>query len=548
MSKFQTLFLMQLKEKIDLTFLKSPKQILFKVVFSIIGFVVITAVAYFLLWMCQFLGLFSALNHIPLSFMAFVLFVMFILNVFTCTVGLSKTLYYGKDNQVLITYPVTANSIFLSKMLVYYINEIKKTFSFLIPVFFAYGLLSELPFIYFIWMPVMLTIFAGIPVLLGGILSIPTNYVIAFLKRFPIFKVLLLVLILAFAVWGVVSIIKAIPSDINLIKSWTAVSKTIREFLSWVSESLFVFYAFTIFLCGKYENLTSTLFTEYSYIVFFAMLAVIAVLILLNYLISRPLYIKIASRQFEFNRDANVKPRHNVRYKSFASACVYETKRCLRDTNILSSSVATMIVAPIAILLLNSIYSAINTRILGDYFTISFNILIILLFVLSNNINVSSIFSRDGEALYLNKTKPNKPYQVLFPRLIFNSVASTIVIIATCAIFMRASTLSALDGVCVFILLCAVAGSHIVWSAEIDFVSPRANIFKTEGIAGMNPNELKSTILAFTMSGLTFGLILFFLFKNVDFVFLKLCLFGVAFFAYRLYLFYYKAKVLFKEI
>lgn len=98
MNKFKTLFQMQLKEKLDLSFLKSKKQTLFKVVFAILMFVAITALAYLILWFCNFLNLFSALNQIPLSFMSFVYFIIFVLNVFTCTFGLSKTLYYSNDN------------------------------------------------------------------------------------------------------------------------------------------------------------------------------------------------------------------------------------------------------------------------------------------------------------------------------------------------------------------------------------------------------------------------------------------------------------------
>ena len=130
MSKFKTLFVMQLKEKLNLSFLNSKKQTLYKVVFSVLGFVAITAVAYLLLWLCQFLNLFSAINHIPLTVMAIIYTAIFVLNTFTCTVGLSKTLYYAKDNQVLITYPVNSDQLYLSKMLVYYIGEIKKIFTF----------------------------------------------------------------------------------------------------------------------------------------------------------------------------------------------------------------------------------------------------------------------------------------------------------------------------------------------------------------------------------------------------------------------------------
>ncbi len=548
MNKFGTLFKMQLKEKIDLSFLKSKKQTLFKVIFSILGFAVITALAYLVLWLCQFLNLFSALNHVPLSLMSFILFIIFVLNLITCTVGLSKTLYYAKDNQVLVTYPVNPNVLFLSKMLVYYINEIKKAFSFVIPIFVAYGLLCGFSIIYFIWCPVMLVIFTAIPVLLGGLLSIPMNYIMGFLKRYPIVKIILIFLALVALVTGVVLIISMIPENINLIKSWTYVAKAIRNFLSSFIKIFYPFYALVIFLCGKYENMTTTLFTEYSYIVLLVMLAVIVVLIGINLITSRPLYLRMITKQFEFNKNTELKNKKNKAHGKFLSTCLYEAKKNLRDTSVLSVSIATTLIAPIAILLLNTIYSAISTRLLGDYFTISFNILIIMLFVLAHNLNVSSVYSRDGEALYLNKIKPNSPFVVLFPRLFYNFAFTLLILIASCLVFFTYSTLSVIECILLFFAMLFIALTHMVWSAEIDFLNPKSNVFKTEGMAGINPNELKSMILMFLMAGLTFGITLFLLIDAMKYVWLKLFIISLALLALRLYLFYIKSKTLFKEM
>ncbi len=547
MERFKTLFMMQLKEKLDLSFLKSKKQILFKVAFSILGFVAVTALAYLVLWFCQFLNLFSALNHLPLSLMAVVFFVMFALSLFTCTVGLSKALFYAKDNQVLITFPVTPNALFLSKMLVYYINEIKKTFTFLIPVFLAYGILSNLPIYYFPWMIVMLVIFTAIPVLLGGLLAIPTNYVIGFLKRFPIIKIALLALVLAGVVVGVVFLINKIPANINLIRSWVTVSQFIREFLNWFSTAFYPFYAFVIFLCGKFQNLTVTFFTTYSYAVFLVILGAILVLIGLNFLISRPLYLKIASKQFEFDKTPVKRAKENVKMHSFLSTCVYEAKRNFRDISVLSTSLSTLIIAPIAILFLNKIYAAISTRLMGDYFTISFNILIILLFVLSHNINVASIYSRDGEALYLNKMKPQKPLSILLPRLFYNFAFSFVILTISSVIFFAHSPIGAGDAICAFLIMLFVTCTHIIWCADIDFLHPKWNIYKTEGAAGVNPNEVKATILTFALGLATFGITVFLLIDGMNFVWLKLLAISAFLFGLRMFLFASKAKVLFKE-
>ena len=519
LNKFKTLFLMQLKERLNLSFLKNKKQLLFKVIFAILGFVVVTAVAYLVLWLCQFLNIFSALNRIPISVMSVVLLVIFILNLFTCTVGLSKTLFYAKDNQVLVTFPVNGNMIYLSKMLVYYINEIKRTFSFVIPIFFAYGLLSALPFMYFIWMPVMLVIFAAVPVLIGGLLSFPMHYILKFLKRFPLIKTISALVLVTALVVGVVFLIEAIPEDINLIESWTAVSKAMRNFLTWFTEKFFIFYAFTIFLCGKFENLQSVLFTEYSWIVLLIMIAVILVLVALNYLISRPLYLRSIAKQFEFDVNRKRFKHQNVQRKTFLSTSIYESKRLIRDNGVLSTALTTLILTPIAVLLLCSIYAAINTRTMGDFFVIGFNILIILLFIMASNIGVSSIYSRDGEAMFLNKTKPQKPYKILFPRLFFNSVVSVIILTISAPIFFVNSTLSAGNAILAYFMMLFLILAHILWSAELDFLNPQTVRMRTEGILSGNPNEVKSTILAFALSAVAFGLILFFLMDGG-----KLCL------------------------
>ena len=543
MSKLKTLFLMQIKEKIDFSFLKSKKQITFKVIFSILGFVVITALAYVVLFLCQFLNLFSALNKTPISVMAVIFTIIFLLNLLTSMVGLSKTLYYSKDNQILITYPVSANELFLSKMLVYYIYEAKKNFSFIIPIFFAYGIISSLPFMFFIWFPVMITLFTLVPVLLGALLSFPVYFVLRFFQRFPIIKVILSLLLVGGIVAVVVLAINAIPDDINLIRSWGKISQAIRSFLSFFVDKFFVFYAITIFLCGRYDGLTPVLFTEYSWIVFLAMLGTISVLIILNFFISRPLYLKMSVKQFEFN-NSKARKRPNVVHRGYFSSCINETKKSLRDTNILSTTLATLVISPICILLLNSIYSAINTRLMGDYLVICFNVLIILLFTLAHNINVSNIFSKDGEAMMQNKLKPKSTFQVLSPYLVYNFISTTLILIASTSVFFVSINLRVIDRILLFFTLLFLAYTHIIWSAEIDFLHPR----DLKSQASANQNEIKSIILTFAISLIFFGVLFFFLLDALSGVYIKMFFATALLFLLRFWLFHHKSRVLFKEI
>ncbi len=537
---------MQIKEKFNLSFFKNKKQALFKVVFSVLGFVSVAVIAYLILFICKFLNLFSILNYIPVNVMAFVLGIMFVINVFSSTIILSRSLYYSQDNQVLITYPVNANSIFISKLVVHYIGELKRTFSFLVPVFFAYGLISGSPIIYYLWMPIMFCLLAVITVLIAGIISIPCSVVIRLLNRFKILKILisvsLLILVGCFAFFA----ISKIPADINILASWREISIFIRDLLSNFVHIFNFVYIFTIALCGNFEGFKIKLFSKYSLIVPAVMLGIIAILLVLNFALSRPIYLRALSSSFEHNKFKKREKKNKV-INSNLSISIYEFKKIFRQTETITNALMIIVIAPIAILALNKIYGAINTRMLGDYLTIAFNILIILLFALSCNIPVSSIYSRDGESFYTNKAIPKKPYQILFARLMFNGLLSFIVLVLTTPIFFYFSKLSVLNKIVIFISLFILSLLHLFWTAEIDFSNLQIQNFHSFGRAGINPNELKSTILAFAISLITFAVTAFFLIKDYENFYLKLLIVSTVILAVRIALFHYKAKVLFKE-
>ena len=79
-------------------------------------------------------------NDIPVSVISILFSIMLLLSVITDTVGLMKSLYLSRDNSVLLTYPATPSLIFLSKLVTYYVYELRKSFMFTVPMFIAYGI------------------------------------------------------------------------------------------------------------------------------------------------------------------------------------------------------------------------------------------------------------------------------------------------------------------------------------------------------------------------------------------------------------------------
>ncbi|MCD8206016.1 MAG: hypothetical protein LUD29_05330 [Clostridia bacterium] len=547
MATFKTLFMMQIKEKFDWSFLKSPKQIAYKVIMAILGFAVITAFVYFVLWFCQYMHIFSPLDYTPLSVMAVLFLILFIFTLATCTVSLSRELYRSRDNQILLTYPVSSNMVFLSKMLVCFINEVKRTFYFLMPVFIAYAILAKLIWVAYIWIPVMLIVMTVFTVVFAGFLSLPINYVAWFFRKHASVRITTVAVLIAALIGVIIYIITLIPSSINFVSSWSRVSEIISNFLNWFTKNFYGCYAFVSFLCGKSYQLSVTFFSEFSYLVLICLLGLIAIFAALDVWISRKAYTKVIQREFEFDKKVVKEKKPNVKRSRFFSTFFYDGKRMLLDSSILTSLISVIVVTPIVVLLLNVVFSAIRTRLIGQHLVVMFNILIILLFAMSSNVWVSSIYSRDGNALTLEKTKPNKTFNILFTRLMLSFVSSLLVVLPSSIIFIYNAGVGVLDGFLIILIELLMVYSHLLWSAEIDFLHPRIELYQTAGTAARNPNETKSMILSFVLSIVTALLVFLFLQVTPKLEYLRVLPFVLIFAGYRVVSFRYKSELFLEE-
>ena len=136
-----TLVKMQLKEKMDLGYLRSRRKLIFKTTWLFIEFAAITAVIAVIFYFLKLFSLFSLTHDIPVSVISLAFGVMLLLSLITDTIGLMKSLYFSKDNTVLLTFPATPSLVFFSKLVTYYVYEFRKSFMFTIPMFIAYGLI-----------------------------------------------------------------------------------------------------------------------------------------------------------------------------------------------------------------------------------------------------------------------------------------------------------------------------------------------------------------------------------------------------------------------
>ena len=273
-----------------------------------------------------------------------------------------------------------------------------------------------------------------------------------------------------------------------------------------------------------------------------------------------PLFYKMSSTPFEYLKKS-VKPKRNRVVHRSLTSFITELIGSIKDSGRMYTNIGIMISTPLLIFLLNKIFFAMNTDSTGDYLIMMFNVLIILLIVLNSNTSAASIYSRDGRAAYLIKTQPTSPAVLLFSKLMPDAVFCIISLIGTFVILLISSNLGFLNVLFLMLGIMFIYFAHLMYCAELDVMNPQYEIYATVGASDNNPNETKATLSAFIISFLTAGAVVLLLMDysaairiitiakgvTLNTVYLKLFCVALAAAIYKIYTYFSKIKLYYKE-
>lgn len=567
-----TLVKMQLKEKMDLAYLRSKRKLIFKLTWLFIEFAAITAIVAVVFYFAKLLNLFSPIHDVPVSVVSIAFGVMLLLSLITDTIGLMKSLYFSKDNTVLLTFPATPSLVFFSKLATYYVYEFRKSFMFTIPMFIAYGLVvrgyglhDPKTLWYYPWLVLMFILISSVPVLFAALLSIPTMFLYVFLNRVKVLQYLLYIAlgsgIILLAWW----LIGLIPADIDFSENWGQITFDMQQFFGWmdnpngiaadkagtlgakVAVLLVPLRMFTELVVGKMIGLSSNLFHSGTLSTLLILVAIGLALLILCFLCSKPLFCRMASTPFEFKKKDRIKARANRKAPAFLSALKKECIIGIRSNSFIKLGGVLVVIMPMAIYLLNKLYSAMDTRFIGTQMTICFNIVIILLMMLMTNIDIASVYSRDGSSSYLNKVQPT-PYAVLLiSKLIFPMIISLVGLVLTINIFAIEADLPKNDAILIGVMIYGVYLAHLFTSAESDIMNPQYEQYATFNEQTNNPNETSSGVSALLFSAIVFA-VAFFLSSRSDVgAWFKLAIVALCLAAVKVFTYLSKIKAFYKE-
>lgn len=530
--RLRILTLLQLSDRLNLKKYKDSAKLATTITISIVGLGLFTGIY------CGILYLLCDLIMIPKNqtILTFVLFFIQILSVIACTHGLNKTLYFGKDNMILLSYPANHHEVFLSKLIVYYVYEFIKNFFFMLPLLISIGIMFKIFSVHYIIATILFLIFLPMfPVLIGAVLTLPLLLIKNLLKKIPLIREIEVVGLLVLLFLLIVRIMEVIPVPLRIVALYNQFMTNFTNFIVNINKySLF------------YNNIGEILFSENLLVNYLILFGILIGLLAIVILLSMPLYFRLASKSQE---QANVKKHRNVNkankniFLTFFRKEWILTKRNIGD---FVNNYIFMFATPFVVFIMTSIITAIDRNQLGYSLTTASIGLVILMMASASNTASALAITQEGSEFVLLKTAPADATKMAWAKIFFNLSFSTImIIISYVVVTIFCKRLTDLPTVW---LLCGgtilVNAALIFWSFELDIKNPSLREYASNNDASTIKNVSTSIKIGLVLSfiyAVIVVLALYFaygLIANIIIIAVPLLFLGVRFFFFWNYLKY----------
>lgn len=486
--RIKTLTLLQLGDKLKVAKNQSGKTIAAKTGIAVLALAIIT----FISW-----GLIHALCNIifiPKTYqlITFIIFFLQILNILSCTSGLSKNLYVSKDNPILLSYPARHFEVFLSKLLVFYIYEFIKNIFLLIPMLIGFGIVYKLASPEFILTGLILLVTLPLfPVLIGALLTIPVYYIGRFFHKFQLAKLIFTIAILIAVFVGIVFLSRLVPVPLRLLALYNRFIMKVQGFIAKVN-TFALFYKFVgLAVVGK------KVFLNYLLII-----SITIGLLLLVVAISMPLYFRLASTSGELANQKKHKGKNKKQKTTFLTFIKKEWLLSIRNVNDLLSNYVFLIAMPYVIYIMVTLFTAIDRNPLGHWLTLGCVGFITLVMASASNTASATAITKEGTEFVLLKMVPADTTKMAWAKIFFNMLFSSFMIFIT---FLTISIFSKnIQNITNYWLLMVailfINGGLIFWSFQLDIMYPKLRDYAQSGDSTRLNNPARSMLIGIVIS------------------------------------------------
>ncbi len=498
------------------------------------------------------IGIFFAVFMLLKSFFNFVpskdmlvtlLFITQVVSIISCLSSMILVLFVSKENTMLLAFPCRYSEIFLSKIIVFALEEVKKSLYFVLPLLIGFGANASVNALYWLQLPIVWIALCLLPVFIGATLSIPAIYIKRFLQTHVLIYAVLMVALIMAGFFGVYSILRLIPIPVDIGGRY-------NEFVIGVNNAFVSINKFALF----YNFIGRSVFGEMTYLYLPLTILVFVGFGLLCFLAAMPFYFRAASSTAENSS----KKKHKLKYAKhgnlFMTFFKKELKIHFRSFESMTSIITVVFLFPVISFIFNFIMSVINTSSLGNIMTIAFNLMITLSLLGTHNSNTAAALSMEGNEFAILKTAPSNTSIIAWAKIAVTSIINLMSVIVTAGmlVFMKKYIGLRIEMMDVILMSCCILFISIgqaAWSFEFDLRKPKITDYAAKGDAVTdNGNVAKAIGNSFLIATLLGLLSLLLLLDAYTYGWIRLVAIAFGFLLARLYLFNSNLKAYFNDI
>ncbi len=523
MSKILKLFKFQLDNKYNLFKQKDVKGFLINISKYVLTIAALTLVMYLLLKKVVFmLGI-----RINAEFIAIVLLATQAITFCFATANIISTLYLSKDNELLMVLPVTFNQLFISKIMILYMNELLFSLLYIVPVFLTLGFIGGLSSTFFLMLLLLVPILPLLPIALASLISIPIMFVVKFFKRHMLLSIITILVIVAGVFVAYMSIVTDISGAMNIAEKQIETAIKIDRFIRDFGRTIFAYY----------QIATSLFVTSYIYWPIIYLVVGVA-LVCGCFLLIKPFYYKIATINTETTSVTKTKYKGFKKRKPFAELLLNEIRQVFRSPGYIFQYFLFTLFMPLIVFTYDKLLLDIAVNQAGQDMIIGSHVLVLSIIALMSNAISSIAISKEGGTFYIAKTTPISFYYQVGAKITFNAIFTLGAILVTTITTLILTNISVGTVLITSLMVMLLSLGHICHSFDMDLQNPVLDWYDNSEISSIGKNTTKCIIYALVLSVL---LCLIISFLGTLGIWLAL-IFSLVYMVGRVYMLYIRTK------
>ncbi len=465
---------------------------------------------------------------------------------------IQNVLFTDKENSMLLTFPCTFREIASSKLILFFLRELKKNLFFLLPFLIGFAIATKQGFAFFAFALLAYLVLSATPIFIACVLSIAFLYGKRWLQSHPILYVTALVITFAGIFYVAYKLLMILPDPLRFIQNYGEYMQKITAVIANIAEYSMHYGCLADILTGA-----GKLFDWAILIAVTAFVAVVGISLIIPFYFravsssaERSTRKKRVRQKFHESSKLTELPRKQTRFSLYRTFLHKEMILTVRDVQKLSATITSFFVLPLVSFVMNYVLDSINTNPLGDQIIIAFNVMISASLLAAFNTDCACALSMEGLEFCVLKTAPSNTMAIAWAKITVTLVSNLIAIAATAAMLYFTTGIHVIDLVLFVLTLLLLAAGMVLWSFQLDVRKPQFLEYASKGSAGVvdNPNVGKAALFGFLAATLGGALTLLLLYDDYVTGWIRILGIAAVFCAARAFLFYRNLQVYFHEI